>query len=65
EEQVKIQINQIKNKGKGKMVYEEDKIEEKVQAKNITIEAEKKEIDTRYQGIEENRGRSILKEKRK
>ncbi|CAG8619666.1 9813_t:CDS:1, partial [Scutellospora calospora] len=65
EEQVKIQINQIKNKGKEKMVYEEDKIEEKAQAKNITIEAEKKENDTRYQRNKENREGSILKEKRK
>ncbi|CAG8434812.1 4195_t:CDS:2, partial [Scutellospora calospora] len=29
EEQVKIQINQTKNKGKEKMVYEEDKIKRK------------------------------------
>ncbi|CAG8504442.1 460_t:CDS:1, partial [Scutellospora calospora] len=55
----------IKNNKKEKIVYEEDKIEGKVQAKNITIEAEKEENDTRYQGIEENRGRSILKKKRK
>ncbi|CAG8587618.1 7815_t:CDS:1, partial [Scutellospora calospora] len=47
------------------MVYEEDKIEGKVQAKNITIEAEKKKNNIRYQRNEENRGRSILKEKRK
>ncbi|CAG8558168.1 1267_t:CDS:2, partial [Scutellospora calospora] len=42
-EQVKIQINQAKNKEKRKIVYEEDKIERegKAQARNFTIERSK------------------------
>ncbi|CAG8434733.1 9002_t:CDS:2 [Scutellospora calospora] len=39
------------------MVYEEDKIEGKAQAKNITTEAKKEENDIRYQKNEENRER--------
>ncbi|CAG8571654.1 178_t:CDS:2, partial [Scutellospora calospora] len=43
-----LREEQIKNKGKRKIVYEEDKIERKVQTKNIIIEAEKEENDMRY-----------------
>ncbi|CAG8611217.1 6392_t:CDS:1, partial [Scutellospora calospora] len=50
---------------KEKIVYKENKIEGKAQTKNTTIEVEKEENDTRYQRNEENRERSILKEKRK
>ncbi|CAG8515854.1 5775_t:CDS:1, partial [Scutellospora calospora] len=56
-----------KDKGKGKMVYEEDKIEteEERQVRNSINEKEKEETKNRHQVTEERENRSIYKEKRK